>query len=240
MSNLENLLRQGSAQLGLHLSRGQMARFAIYLSLIEAGAGRANLVGPATRSEILIRHFLDSLSCAKSGKLDGDRTVIDVGTGAGLPGIPLKIVKPQLRLTLLDSHRKKVEFLGEAVRALALEGVKLVHGRAEDIAHQPGERETYDVALARALAPLPVALEYVLPFVRVGGYFVAQRGPDAREQVADSRTALDALGGSVEKTMPVEVPFLEARRNLVLVKKVRATPERYPRKAGIGRKRPIK
>lgn len=240
MEDLKRLLLQGASQLGAPLSTKQLEEFANYLELIETWNRRTNLVGPANRRAIVARHFLDALSCLKSGKLEEGLLVIDVGSGAGLPGIPIKIARPALRMTLLDSARKKVDFLAQVIQALRLENVRVTWGRAEDEAGKPAERDAYDVALARAVAPLSTLLEYVLPFVKVGGCFIAQRGPKASQEVAESEAALKILGGQVEKIVPVEIPFLEAKRNLVLVTKRQGTPKRYPRRAGMPRKRPLK
>lgn len=240
MGGLEDLLLQGAAQLGAPLSAKQLEEFTNYLDLLEAWNRRANLVGSADRRTIIVRHFLDALSCLKSGKFEGSLHVIDVGSGAGLPGIPIKIARPALRMTLLDSVRKKADFLSRVVEVLKLENVSVTWGRAEDEARKPAEREAYDVALARAVAPLFTLLEYVLPFVRVGGCFIAQRGPKASQEVDESEAALKILGGQAEKVVPVEVPFLEAKRNLVLVTKRHGTPRKYPRQAGMPRKRPLR
>lgn len=240
MGDLEGLLLQGAEQLSVALSSKQLEKFTIYLSLIEVWNKRINLVGPATRQAIIVTHFLDALSCLKSEKLENGWLVIDVGSGAGLPGIPIKIARPALRMTLLDSVRKKTDFLNLVIQELKLENVRVNWGRAEDEARKVAEREAYDIALARAVAPLSTLLEYVLPFVKVGGYFIAQRGSRASQDVAEAEGALRMLGGRAEKIIPVEVPFLEAKRHLVLIVKQQGTLEKYPRRAGIPRKKPLK
>jgi 16S rRNA (guanine527-N7)-methyltransferase len=214
--------------------------------MVEAVA-RFNLTAITDGTGIVVQHFADSLSalrwCVRVPGRAQARPIrlIDVGSGAGLPGIPLKIAQPALHVTLLDGTGKKVAFCEEVIRDLQLGGICALKGRAEEIARQPQHREQYDVAIARAVAPLPTLMEYLLPFVRQGGVSVAMKGGEAELEVARARRAIAALGGDPER---VEVdtftlPELQHRRALVVVHKARPTPGRYPRQAGAPRAKPI-
>jgi 16S rRNA (guanine527-N7)-methyltransferase len=240
MAETERILRTGASKLGLKLSDEQVEKFTTYLSLIVGWNKRVNLVGTESEKEIVVRHFLDSLSCFKSGKIKENLKAIDVGTGGGFPGIPIKIAQPGLNLTLLDSQKKRVDFLEGVISELNFKKVRIVWRRAEDFGRDLEERETYDLAFARAVAPLPVLLEYSLPLLSVGGRFVSQRAQKAEEEVVEVGEALRVLGGEIEEILPVKVPYLQAKRHLVLVKKVGKASERYPRRAGIPAKRPLK
>lgn len=165
--------------------------------------------------------------------------MIDVGTGAGFPGLPLQIFRPDIRLTLLDSLNKRINFLQEVVRELKLDCVQCVHARAEEGARQEEFREQFDVAVSRAVARLPVLAEYCMPFVRVNGYFIALKGMKYAEEVRDGAHAVKLLGGSSIKYVPVKLPYLDDRRAVLYIKKVRATPEEYPRRAGTPDKSPL-
>ncbi|MBE9508899.1 MAG: 16S rRNA (guanine(527)-N(7))-methyltransferase RsmG [Chloroflexi bacterium] len=203
---------------------------------------RFNLTAITDWEGVLVRHFLDSLSCLKAlpqAELEAGARVVDVGTGAGFPGLALKIVCPGMRLTLLEATRKKVAFLEHMARVLGLKQVEVIHGRAEKLGRDPSRREQYDWALARAVAEMPTLVEYLLPLVRVGGAILAQKGEGAAAEVHGAEAAIVALGGRVRQLMPVELRGLAETRYLVVVDKVAATPEKYPRRSGIPRKSPI-
>lgn len=240
MAKVERILRTGASKLGLKLTRDEVEKFTIYLRLIMEWNKWVNLVGAESDREIVINHFLDSLSCFKSDQIEEHLKAVDVGTGAGLPGIPIKIVRPGLKLTLLDSQRKRINFLEKVVSELGFDRIRIVWSRAEDFGRDSKEREAYDVAVARAVAPLPILLEYVLPLLAVRGYFISQRGPKAEEEVAEAETALRLLGGKAEEILPVKVPYLRAKRHLVLIRKVTRISDQYPRRAGIPAKRVLK
>jgi 16S rRNA (guanine527-N7)-methyltransferase len=192
---------------------------------------------------VLVRHFLDSLSCLKAlprAELTGGARVVDVGTGAGFPGLALKIVCPGMRLTLLEATRKKVTFLEHIVRELELKDVEVVHGRAEMLGQGMPHRERYDWALARAVAEMPTLAEYLLPLVRVGGAALAQKGEGAAAEVHEAEAAIMTLGGRVRQLVPVELRGLAETRYLVVMDKVAATPEKYPRRPGMPRKSPLR
>jgi len=235
-------LTAGARDLQIKLSDHHLIAFEVYYQELMAWNQRFNLTAITDWEGVLVRHFLDSLSCLKAipeGKLTCGAQVIDAGTGAGFPGLPLKIVCPGMRLTLLEATGKKVTFLEHIVRMLGLEDVEVIHGRAEELGQHPAHRERYDWALARAVAEMPTLAEYLLPFVRVGGAMLAQKGEGAAAEVHGGETAITTLGGRVQQLIPVELRGLAETRYLVVVSKVAATPQKYPRRPGIPRKRPL-
>jgi len=186
------------------------------------------------------KHFLDSLSALTACDLQAGARIIDVGSGAGFPGLPIRIARPDLQLTLLEATRKKCDFLRHIAVALALERVTIVQARAEDAARDAAHREQYDVAIARAVAETATLAEYLLPFVRVGGQAVAQKSGDVEAEVARASAAITALGGRVQRIAPVKTPGIDELRFVLVVDKVAPTPDRYPRRAGVPAKRPIR
>jgi 16S rRNA (guanine527-N7)-methyltransferase len=242
----------GARKLGVHLTPAQLAAFDRYRRELQEWNTRINLTAIDDDEGILIRHFLDSLSCLLAFRhaqgagrpLDkpGQRElcVVDVGAGAGFPGLPLKIVCPGLQLTLLEATGKKARFLEHLRDQLRLPDVLVVHGRAEELGHDPIHRERYDWALARAVAEMPVLAEYLLPLVRVGGHCLAQKGENAPAEVRGADTALTLFGGRLARMLPVELHGLAETRYLVLVDKVAPTPAKYPRRPGMPTKRPIR
>ena len=234
------LLEAGAEEWGLILTPDQVEAFELYYQQLVVWNERANLTAITDYEEVQIRHFLDSLSCLQVlTDLSPEVRCIDIGAGAGFPGLPLKIIRPQLRLTLLESTGKKVRFLEQMVRKLGVQGVELIKGRAEELGRRPDCRESYDVALARAVAQLPVLLEYALPLLKLRGVFVAQKGMEIEDEVEDARPAMEILGGRIKEVKTVQVPGIEAPRHLVVVEKVVPTPQEYPRRAGIPAKRPL-
>ncbi len=228
-----------AAALGAPLSAAQLAQFAAYEALLLAWNERIALTAIREPRQIRIRHFLDALSCAAAtGPLDG-QTLIDVGSGAGLPGLPLKILYPDLRLTLVDSVAKKARFLALVANELGLRDVVVVADRAEMLGQDAAHREQYDWAAARAVAELRVLAELLLPLVRVGGRALAQKGDSAAEELTAAGPAITALGGGATQRIPVRLPEAEAIHYLVTIDKIAATDPRYPRRAGIPAKRPL-
>jgi 16S rRNA (guanine527-N7)-methyltransferase len=235
-------LTAGARELDITLADRHLAAFETCYRELTAWNQRFNLTAITDREGVLVRHFLDSLSCLKAlsrKELEAGARVIDVGTGAGFPGLPLKMVCPGMRLTLLEATRKKVTFLESVVRVLALQGVEVIHGRAEELGRDPAHRERYDWALARAVAEMPALAEYLLPLVRVGGAALAQKGEGAAAEVHGADAAIVTLGGRVRQLVPVELRGLAETRYLVVVDKVVATPEKYPRRPGMPQKRPL-
>lgn len=230
-------LAEHAREFGIELAPAQLDAFEVYYRDLVAWNSRFNLTTITERDEVIVKHFLDSLSVAPVLP-PNTASLIDIGSGAGFPGLPLKIALPSLRVTLIDSTGKKIEFLKHMIAALNLRDATALHARAEELAHQSAHREKYDVAVARAIADLPTLLEYALPFVRVGGVFVAQKGVDVDEQVRRAARAIEELGGQLRKVAPVRLPGLEPR-HLIVVEKIATTPGKYPRAAGAPKKKPI-
>jgi 16S rRNA (guanine527-N7)-methyltransferase len=240
-----SILVRGTRQLGVELGAHQLDLFERYYRLLKAASARVSLTSVTGYEAVQQRHFLESLALLPALREAGVLTpgwgkrVLDLGAGAGLPGLPLKIAVPELRLTLLEATARKAAFLREAVSELALEHVEVLTGRAEDLARQEERREAYDLAVARAVAPLPTLLELALPFVRIGGALAAPKGSAAPQEVSRSERALGLLGGRLLSVTPLAVPGAEHPPRLVLVRKVAPTPETYPRRSGIPGKRPL-
>jgi 16S rRNA (guanine527-N7)-methyltransferase len=199
---------------------------------------KMNLTAITDERDIIIKHFLDSVSCLEFKTDFSGRKVIDVGTGAGFPGVPLKIVKPDIKLTLLDSLKKRTVFLADLMQRLNLE-CEIVHGRAEEMGVNPKYREKYDIVLSRAVASMNILLEYTLPFAKVGGYFICQKGPGVFEEAEEAKKAVEVLGGSIEGILPTNVYGSDFSHYITAVKKVKLCPGKYPRKAGTAEKKPI-
>jgi 16S rRNA (guanine527-N7)-methyltransferase len=242
------LLADGARMLGIPLNQDQLDAFQVYYEALIAWNGQVNLTRITDYEAVQVKHFLDSLSClpviqraqeVSSRETDVGLQVIDVGSGAGFPGVPLKIAFPALRLTLLEATGKKTEFLRFLVARLGLSGVRVINARAEEVGQDPAHREQYDLALARALSGMATLAELTLPLVRVGGLVIAQKGADPAAEVATSQSAIAILGGQVREIVPVAIPGLEGARHLVVFEKVLATPKRYPRRPGMPAKRPL-
>ncbi len=240
---MKALAAEAHALLGLELDGGQMNAFeqlAIELTSWNQQRNLTTIIDPAG---IRIKHFLDSLCCVLALRAAGavlpNLKVVDVGSGAGFPGLPLKIVFPALHMTMVEATRKKCEFIEHVVQLLQLKGVTVLHARAEEIGRTAAHRERYDWAIARAVAPLPALLEYLLPLVRIGGFCLAQKGSTAAAEAQQAGTALAVLGGRLQQLLPVELPGVVEPRCLVLVAKQAAAPAKYPRRAGLPAKRPL-
>ncbi len=224
-----------------HLSSVQHEQFDLYFQGLTAARRRAGLTSLRDRESIERRHFLESIALL-SALLDYGvvkSPVIDIGTGAGFPGLPVKIVLPDLEMTLVEATGKKVRFLEETVHLLGLKGVSVLQARAEELAHDSQYRSVYALGLARAVAPLRVLVELALPFLRVGGCLATPKGSGAEREVREAQNALAICGGTVELVKPLELPAAGPRPVLVLVRKSLETPERYPRRPGIPNKRPL-
>ncbi len=235
----KDVLRQGLKEIGLDADDKMINKFLKFKDLLIEWNRKMNLTGITEENQIMIKHFLDSLTCLTTGVIGNDMKIIDVGTGAGFPGIPLKVYHDNLDITLLDSLKKRVRYLEVVCQELGLGGVRVLHGRAEDYGNKEGYRERYDLAVARAVAELSVLCEYCLPFVKVNGYFIAQKGPRVYEEVSKSKKAVDVLGGKIIDTIEVKLPFTDIEHTLVIIKKIRLTPKKYPRKAGTPSKKPL-
>lgn len=237
--NPNSLLLESAQALGIPLSETQTDQFMQYLSLLLEWNEKMNLTAITDPVEVVQKHFIDCISVLPHLNLKGGETIIDVGTGAGFPGVPLKIASPALQVTLLDALQKRLTFLDTLTQSLQLSDVTLVHSRAEDGGQNPQLREQFDLCVSRAVANLAVLLEYCLPFVKVGGRLAALKGPDAAQEIAQAENALQTLGGKVTAVIPITIPHTDLQHQLVLVEKVAPTPQRYPRKAGKISKKPL-
>ena len=229
-------LEIASNQIELKLAKEQIEKYYKYMNLLLEWNEKINLTAITEPKEIVLKHFIDSLTIAKYIK-DNEK-LIDVGTGAGFPGIPLSIVKENTNIILLDSLNKRINFLEEAKQNLKLENVKTIHGRAEEFGKNKKERESYDIATSRAVAPLNILLEYLLPLVKVGGKAICMKGPNI-EEIENAKNALEILGGQIEKVEEIILPNSDIKRNIIIIKKIKNTPSKYPRKPGTPSKEPI-
>ena len=235
------LLAAGARKLlNLQLTSPQIAAFQIYADELVRRNQEFNLTGITDDAGIQIKHFLDSLSLlAVLPPGSSPARVVDVGTGAGFPGLPLKIVRSELALTLVEATGKKADFCQGVVDKLGLTDVTVLKARAEELGQDPAHRERYDWALARAVAEMPVLAEYLLPLARLGGHALAQKGPGAPAEAQAAAGALRKLGGEVEQIVPIELPGLDDKRYLVIIRKIAPTPAAYPRRAGMPSKKPL-
>jgi len=212
-------------------------KFAVYMELLREWNEKINLTAITDEEGILVKHFFDS--CSISEFVDNNSKTIDVGTGAGFPGLPLKIVNDTLNLTLVDSLNKRIKFLNEVKNKLGLKNVETVHGRAEDVGIDNKYREKYDFAVSRAVAELRILVEYLLPLVKVGGKVIAMKGPNIDEEVENAKKAVKLLGGEIERIESFRLGNTDNERTVIIIKKIKNTESKYPRKAGIPRKNPL-
>ena len=222
------------------LNEAQVAQFADYEAMLLDWNARFNLTAIRDLEGIRLKHFLDSLSCVMAFPSELDEpNIIDVGTGAGFPGLPLKIVYPKSFLTLVESIKKKANFCGELTRVLGLKRVLISSERAETLGQDWEHREFYDIALARAVAAMPTLVEYLLPLVKVGGRAIIQKGSSAKDEADAARNAIRLFGGKLNEIIPVELPGVDGERFLVVIEKIKPTPAEFPRAIGVPSKSPI-
>ncbi|MCI5649322.1 MAG: 16S rRNA (guanine(527)-N(7))-methyltransferase RsmG [Fusicatenibacter sp.] len=236
--NLERF-QCGLSELKIELSKEQMEQFLNYYELLVEWNSFMNLTAITEFDQVITKHFLDSLSIVKVCRIDQIGTVLDVGTGAGFPGIPLKIAFPKLEIVLLDSLNKRVKFLNEVIERLGLEGIRAVHGRAEEFIRTDGAREGFDLAVSRAVANLSSLCEYCLPYVKTGGSFISYKSGKIQEELSSAKQAVKVLGGELENTVYFQLTGTEDERSFVCIRKKKETPKKYPRKAGMPAKEPI-
>lgn len=239
MGSFQELVAKAAAEYGLQLTSRQIAAMDTYYRLLLVWNEKINLTAITEPHEVAVKHMIDSLSCYREEVFTAAARVVDVGTGAGFPGIPLKIFQPELELTLMDSLNKRLNFLREVADSLGLQGVALVHARAEEAGKNKQHREGYDIAVSRAVARLNVLCELCLPLIKVGGWFIALKGAQYEDEVREAAKALTVLGGKVADIRPVSLPGLADKRAVIYIKKVTATPPSYPRKAGTPEKKPL-
>lgn len=234
-----NALSEGLSALGYDNSELVLDHFMIFKALLLEWNGKINLTTITDEEGIVYKHFLDSLTCLSAPVDFKGKKVLDLGTGAGFPGVPIKIVMPELNITLMDSLNKRIQYLNEVCDALDMKNVACVHARAEEAARKSEYREEFDIVVSRAVANMSTLSEYCLPFVKVGGYFIAQKTNEAIDEIKGAEKAIKILGGDAPQIIPVTVPGTELAHNLVVIKKIKMTPSVYPRKAGTPAKKPI-
>ena len=239
MSNID-ILKKGIEDFGLEANEKVLSDFQKYKELLVEWNQKMNLTGIEDEKEVFIKHFLDSISAVTKGYIQNGMSLIDVGTGAGFPGMPLRICLPELKVTLLDSLNKRINFLQEVSSKLSIDDIEFIHGRAEDFGKNEDYREKHDIATARAVAGLPVLMEFCVPFIKVGGYFVCLKGPNANLELEESKKAMEVLGVEYIEKIDVKLPESDLNHNILIFKKVKNTPSKYPRKAGKVSKNPIK
>ena len=224
-------------KLGITLSEIQLKQFYNYMNLLIEWNKKINLTAITEPDEIILKHFVDSLTISKYIP-DGTK-LVDVGTGAGFPGIPLKIYRQDIEITLLDSLQKRINFLDEVIRELNLEKIETLHSRAEDFGKDKKYREKFDISTSRAVANLATLSEYLLPLVKIGGKVISMKGSLIEEELENSKNAIKILGGKIERVDEFDLPNSDISRNIVLIDKIKETPNKYPRKAGEPSKKPL-
>ena len=233
------LLIDGANILGIMLSEKQVEAFMLYKKLLLEWNQKMNLTAITEDTEVITKHFLDCLTINKALNMDKISLLIDVGTGAGFPGLVIKIAFPYINVTLVDSLKKRLTFLEEVIKVLNLNKISCVHGRAEDLGRQEKYREVFDICASRAVAHLAVLSEYTIPFVKPGGYLIALKGQKLDEEIEQGKRALEILGARLEEAVDTTVPFTELNHRIAKIKKIRSTPAKYPRKAGEPSKMPL-
>lgn len=238
MGNIDVLI-SGISELGIDLDEDRRDKFAKFKSLLKEWNEVINITAIKDDAEIDIKHFLDSLTIFKTGKIVKGVKIIDIGTGGGFPGMPIKIVENDTQILLLDSLNKRLKFLNEVIEKLELKDISTIHERAEALGNNKEYREQYDIAVSRAVASLNILSEYCLPFVKIGGYFIAMKGSDSKEEVEGSRNAIKILGGELEDKIDIKIPNSDIVHSLLIIKKTSHTPTKYPRQGGKIKKNPL-
>lgn len=236
---MSEIFQKKLSDLGLELNDKQLQQFDKYYELLVEWNKVMNLTGITEYEEVNEKHFIDSLSLVKVLSITDISSVIDIGTGAGFPGIPLKIVFPHLKVTLLDSLNKRINFLNKVIEELELKDIHTIHGRAEDFARQEEYREQYDLCVSRAVANLSTLSEYCLPYVKQGGAFIPYKSGEIEEEVLQSKTAVKILGGKMDGIVKFVLPGSDISRSFIKIKKIKKTGKKFPRKAGLPAKEPI-
>lgn len=237
---MNQLLEIKLKELNIQINEIQKNQFDTFYSMLVEWNKVMNLTGITEYEEVIEKHFVDSLSIVNIFNLSEINTVIDVGTGAGFPGIPLKIAFPHLKITLLDSLNKRIHFLDSVIDELKLDGIYTIHGRAEDFAKKDDYRERYDLCVSRAVANLSTLSEYCLPYIRVGGIFISYKSGDVDDEVLESKKAISILGGKLDNVVKFQLPGTDINRSFIKIEKIKNTGKKYPRKAGLPSKEPLK
>lgn len=232
-------LKEKASIFGIELNNDQLHKFEKYYGMLIEKNKVMNLTAITEKEEVIDKHFVDSLALVKAECGLNHQRILDLGTGAGFPGIPLKIAFPELQIVLLDSLNKRVRFLNEVIEELHLKGIEAIHGRAEDFARKAEYRESFDLVVSRAVANLAVLSEYCIPYVSIGGYFCPYKSGDIEEETKKAKKAIKVLGGNLENIISFEIPDTNMKRTILKIKKEKAVPKRFPRKAGMPSKEPI-
>jgi 16S rRNA (guanine527-N7)-methyltransferase len=241
MKNIDldfEVLTNGLLQWGISIDDIKLDKFKTYTRLLLEYNEKMNLTAITEPKEIMVQHFLDSLSVLTLDVLQPWMSVLDVGTGAGLPGIPIKILIPEINMILLDASKKRIGFLKHVIEILQLDGIEAIHGRAEEFGHS-SYREMFDLVVSRAVAPLRILCEYCIPLVRVGGFFLSYKGPGVEKELNEASNALNLMGGSFIEIRNLLVPFSIKTHNIVVIHKINKTPDKYPRLPGKPEKSPL-
>ncbi|NLY85408.1 MAG: 16S rRNA (guanine(527)-N(7))-methyltransferase RsmG [Tissierellia bacterium] len=238
MNSIEALLK-GVGDLNIELSQVQAERFVKYKELLKEWNKKINITAITEDDEIDIKHFLDSLTPVTTRLFENSIKLIDIGTGGGFPGLPLKIYNEGLKVTLLDSLNKRIAFLKEVIEALGLKDIEAIHGRAEEFGRKEDFREQYDISISRAVASLNTLSEYCIPFVKVGGYFVSMKGPDVEDELREAEGGIKILGGKIVEVATVKIPLSDIVHTLIIIEKIKETPTKYPRAGGKPKKNPL-
>lgn len=230
-------LEKKAKKMQIELSNQQLEQFYLYMNLLLEWNGKINLTAITDPKEIILKHFIDSITIAPY--LKNAQSILDIGTGAGFPGIPLAILENSKDFVLMDSLNKRIIFLQEVIQNIALTGVQAIHGRAEELGKEKEHREHYDLVTSRAVAKLNILLEYMLPFVKVGGRCICMKSQEIEEELEEAKQAIELLGGKLERVDEIILPESDVKRKIIVIQKVRQTPIKYPRKPGTPTKEPI-
>lgn len=237
IKEFNDILLSNIKEIDVNISNDKINLFYNYMNLILSWNEKINLTAITEEKDIIVKHFIDSMSIDKYVK--ENNIVMDMGTGAGFPGIPLKIINDNQKFILIDSLNKRIKFLEEVKEELRLDKLELIHSRAEDLAKNKNYREKIDIVVSRAVANLQVLVEYMLPFTKIGGLCICMKGPNIKDEIENSKNAIDILGGRIEKIENLLLDSGEMERNIIIIRKVKETPNKYPRKAGMPIKQPL-
>ena len=237
LSEFEKIFIEEAQKINIELDKNQIEKFYKYMDLLIEWNEKINLTAITNRKDIIVKHFIDSLTIQRY--LGNAVNIIDVGTGAGFPGIPIKIINPNLKVVLVDSLNKRINFLQDVIKKLNLDNIEVIHARAEDLGQNKKYREAFDIVTSRAVANMSVLSEYLLPLARVNGKCICMKGSDIEEELENSKYAINLLGGKIEQVDKFELSNERIGRNIIIVKKLKNTPNSYPRKAGTPAKKPL-
>lgn len=235
---MKDKLKENSKKINIELNDEQLNKFSKYMDLLLEWNEKINLTAITEEDDVILKHFVDSMTVLKY--IEDGASIVDVGTGAGFPGIPISIVNNNANVTLVDSLNKRINFLEEVISEINLENIEAIHSRAEDFGQNKQYREKYDISVSRAVANLTVLVEYLLPLIKVGGRCICMKGQEVQEEIEDAKFAIKELGGKIEKVNEFCLPGTNIKRNIIIIRKEKETPKKYPRKSGTPSKQPLK